>query len=515
LRRPSFRAATLLAVAAVCAACSTILGIEPLDAGPGDDGGGSDGSLAESSGSSGSSSGGSTADGAKADASGDAGKDGGDATLPDGSSSEGAAAEGSTLDGSGATDGSSFDVAPYDGPHVSSDASVSIVAAAGSVSYPTGNAQQVHVIFPVHDGRAWYFYVDDDVTQIKTRISSDLVTWAPGPTIVLPVTQGFEGYGSNIDVAYADIGGADVVHVIASLDSYAVTHFRTRIVGGTFTTPSTTVDVNGSSCQVDGPGTLVTANGHVFDVTGLDNSHGTYCDMDLYSSSIVDDGGAGWNATFAQTGYYVTVPGTTSAHQLVPLAANEVLGAYANGEETVYEPISWAKTTGGLWPDAGAASVFGALPGNYNGCGYDDWAICRQSDGEYHAVRHLTTTADHADAFDHAIYDGGVAWSTGQIVPPVQQSPFNQGVVLVSDTNPAHGLLLAVLGIDEVTIWVTVWDPVAVNWGGWQALATDGASKSSLAGSGCGTPYPMLFWSEGDPDGGQVVIHGLSVGSLL
>ena len=128
-------------LASVCGACGTILGIEPLDAGPLiEDSGSQDSTMgADSPGADSSSTDGTAADAPR----GDGGTD-----ASDGASFTDAA------DAAALTD-ASFNTAPLSG----------VTIATTGVQYATGNAQQVHAVYAKHDQRVWYFYIDSDQTK--------------------------------------------------------------------------------------------------------------------------------------------------------------------------------------------------------------------------------------------------------------------------------------------------------------------------------------------------------------
>ncbi len=68
----------------------------------------------------------------------------------------------------------------------------------------------------MHAARWWLFYIDQGApTLIKTRSSADFITWSDGDSLALPFGHGNEG--RTFSVAYADLGGRDVVHITSSL----------------------------------------------------------------------------------------------------------------------------------------------------------------------------------------------------------------------------------------------------------------------------------------------------------
>jgi hypothetical protein len=537
------RFALAMALAALCstacAACGTILGIEPLDAGALEDGGadgsdatpGRDSTTAADSTSPLDSTSDHTGDSGGDATLGDGAGDGGDATnqdAPDTSAGDASSADTSSADTSSPDTSSSGGGDAGEEQFVPDTGTVVVVPNAGvTIQWPTGNSQQVHVIAPAKDGRLWYFYVSDDQSSIQTSVSSDGVTWAPWDTIQLPSVTSFggagsgsTGFGSNFDVTCANLDGNDVVHLVASVNTTTVLHLRMTLSDQHLQTASmnvSTLVTGGGGCAVDGPGTAVLDGGRVVDVTGwyIHSQPTTECDMDLYPATPLDVGGATWNGFFAQQGYYVTVPGETGGHQLVPLASGEAISAYANGNAGYFVRVSYAKTSNGVWPDAGPQDIF-PYPDSGDpsfGEGYNEWALCRLSDSDIHALRHI----QYGYVFQHAVSDGGDVWVADASAPVSMYSPFNDGLVLVSDADPSHGMLAAIIGDDNVTIYYSLWSAGTGLWSAWQVLPTDPSQKSWIAGSGCGSASPMLFWTEpgAAADGGVETILGASVLPLL
>jgi hypothetical protein len=502
-------AAALLTVA--CAACSTILGIGDLDAGEPRDGA-SDGQGPSDS---------TTADGTTEGGGNDA-PDTSDADASAGPDRSGdtSAGDSSTVDASGGNDASDSGelpdtfIVPYDGGFADAPLNPSPIVAVGNVMTPTGNAQQNHLVVASNEGRGWYFYIDDDSTKIKARVSSDFVNWSDGGALSLG-TGTNSGLGNDFSVAYANLATTDVVHlivseIVVSTGAASAIHLRTTIAGppgaGQLAVPQSIVEINpGEACSIDGPSTVVGTDGKVFDATGLSLAHPTQCDQDIYQSSVSDDGGTGtWSATFSQTGYFVVSPGLTGAHQLIAFAAPGAIGgAFANGShfEQPYTGVSWSKTAGtDLW-DAGPVDVF---PNNDAGVvtaseGLDDWSLCRIGDTEVHAVRHLTDSSfSTATSFQHAIYNGGT-WVQQVNAPAGMTSMLNTGTVLVS--NSTLGAVLAMVIGSDNSINAAQW--ANGSWSAWRVVLPAGPLRTALAGSGCGSVHPMVFWTEGQPEAGS------------
>ena len=261
-------------------------------------------------------------------------------------------------------------------------------------------------------------------------------------------------------MAYEDVGGIDVVHLVVSQaptsgGSYGSTiHLRATITGAAnlTVTDTTTVIATSTACAIDGPSIAVASDGHVHDATGRDDSHGTLlADMDIYTASPVDDGGSPWNPSFTHTGTTSSPrgrPRPTSSWRSARGVTSSVPGRNL-GDYMVYAGMSWQKTTGGVWPSVTtpAGEVFPVPDGGATALGFDNWSLCRLSDTEIHALGHLNASSGGA-TFQHSTYDG-TSWQQGQPTPPFLQSPDDDGLVLVSGANPAQGMLAFAVSPDH------------------------------------------------------------------
>jgi hypothetical protein len=479
-------------VATTSTGCGVILGIDALDAGPADSA-------------------------APADAPGAH-----DSTVTDSSAPVDSPAAGdtntttsdadATAQDGGLSSGDSGEVpdtyVARDGSFTTATLAPSTIVAVGSVQAATGNAQQVHLAVAEHDERAWYFYIDDDTTTIKARVSSDFVHWSDGASLSLGGGIN-SGIGSDFSVANFTQGSVDVVHLVVSevtpgYTPVGVAHLRAVITGtpgaGQLSLTDLTTEFSGGApCRVDGPSTVVTADHYVFDANGVAHNYSnTECDMNIFASSAADNAGAGaWNATFQQTGYYIVVPGLTQAHQLITLSApGQLAGAFANGNADPYTQVSFAKTVAGsayVWPDGSAYDLFPPGAGaDGGGEAHDDWALCRLSDTDLHAIRHVCNSGGAVNSFEHTAFDG-TNWTPAPVPAPLE-SPFDSGLVLVSDA-AATAIVAFAIGSDRTTLNAARWDPSMKTWSGWRSFPGTTA-KSALAGSGCGSVHPMIFWTE-------------------
>jgi hypothetical protein len=392
-----------------------------------------------------------------------------------------------------------------------SDGSLSPVAVAdvGSKVYSTGYGEQLHVVYAQNDKRYWFFYVDD-TSLIKTRATTDFVSFTDGATIPLGVAD-----GNNFSVAYADLGGTDVIHIVVNASSATeptsqTMHVRATISGGnlvttTYPLPDTAdnsaASGGGSTCPSGAPSTTILSDGHVYDVTAWTGhpNKGTACDTNMYLANV--DTGATWTPAFAHDGYYVSVSAYTFSHEIISLQAGGALAVWPDVDTgnavTSFASFGWALSSS--FPlDAGAIGTNGTVPdtsaelfaANGTTMSSDDWALCRLTDADIHLVRHVGSSS--VNAFEEVRYNGA-NWQTASPAASVH-SLSNTGVALLSDADPSHGMLLVTIGVDNALNF-SKW----TSNGGWTALANFPGStqRQSLAGSGCGSAHPRVFWTEG------------------
>jgi hypothetical protein len=491
--------ATLLALG--CGACGTILGIEALDAGPGPDATAQDGMTADttpldSPGEETALRDSSAPDGTTSDGTpNDTGADGGDSSPMDSSSTDSPVTDSSTGGDAGPGD-ASFDSATLDGVPI---------ASVGGGFFPLGNASQVHVIYAQNDQRVWVFYLADDSYSILTMTSSDLKTWTAGDPVVL--SEPTSGFGNNFSLAYANLGNTDVVHLVVSEALPGdggffgeTVHLRMAITGpagaGHLGNPTmTSFIVNGEGNDIDGPATVVTSTGVVVDATGRDNDEPTQGDMDIWQSSLPDEGGTSWSSVFTQKGYY-PVSGETSAHQLIALSEGGVVGAWADDGNESYSRVSWQQSFSGLWnaDPTSPGSIFAILDGGASvTVDYNSWSLCRLTDTEIHAMAHVSVGSGAPTSFAHAIFDG-TTWQTAPAPGDLTGDAFN-GMVLVSDVDPTDGMLAVATSNNTSQLNVAKWIPGSPgSWTAWRTFTSTDPSFKWIAGSGCGNLRPSVFW---------------------
>jgi len=411
--------------------------------------------------------------------------------------------------------------------------------------YATGYAVQQHAIITVGKDY-WLFYIKDSgSTVIKTRYSEDGHSWNDGSDIPLnPVDGGttwsiVDGY--SFSVAYASINGTDVAHIIVNAvggGGYQTFHIRATLAAPTvtagppFAIPGTT---NGNPCPEDGPVTVVTPNGYVYDVTAWTVRGYTNCDTNIYVSAAPDDGSS-WTAGFNDVGYFVSQPGYADSHSIVSVGdAGNVLATYPDwDEQDTYEYSYIGVAPSSAFPASLAAGTFetkmAELFYGFDGTvvvGADDWSVCRPSGGTTtFVVRHFYSYPLDVDAGSVDPYAGGVdsfdelvvgpdgGWTEGQIDPPAVASSLGTGVAMVIGS-PTTMVLGAIDQDGGAISLLTASSFTTADAGGWTRRPSipapaGGATRQSLVGTGCGSTAapPLLLWTEMIPSGGGYVIKG-------
>jgi hypothetical protein len=347
-----------------------------------------------------------------------------------------------------------------------------MIANAGSVSAATGNAQQTHVIWAVNAKRWWLFYIDDDLMSLKTRSSSDFTTWEDGPTLALTFTNAREG--RNFSVAYASLGGVDVVHIsfshVVDADAGPLVHTHTRAVisdgGITFGTPNETCSFDGADPTVpDGPATIIDANGYVWDATGFVASMGTNgmgaFNEDVFQSSSADDGQT-WTNAFSQTTVEVVM---TTVNARAFLSTDYLFAVWEGGDQDPDPTNLHFAQYSGSWQKP--ASVYD----DDDEQDINDWdvaALTTTQGVEGHIVRALL-----AGGYEHAYGTGGSGMNG--VAPANQPRTAGTGLVLLAD--PSHLAAFDITTSGAIT--TSRWNGTA--WSAW-TVVTSATSPTFLSG---------------------------------
>ncbi len=404
----------------------------------------------------------------------------GDAPVSDGTSADGAA-------GDAPSDAVAADVVPND---AASTGTVPITGV-GTVSNATGTASGTHLVYATHAKLWWLFWFDSTQTQtIQTSYSADFVHWSPGGSLPLALELG--GQGANFSVAYADVQGADVVHL--TIDGFATAeptrhhlHARATVQGTTITFGSISdlSDIQtASDTDPDGPATFVDSQGTVWDATGWSNVTGGPANEAVAASPSTEQGGATWSNVFdVQNNLYIAT-GLVHARAFATAGAN-LLVALCDAADTpaptlASSNVEWMSWGGAAW--SGPTAVFAGGKSQAP----NDWDVATMSDGHMHVARRA---AD--GSFDHVRYDGA-AWTTLS-APPADSLGWATGqgvVVLARGTNAA---IVTIASDLANTVRMITWTGTA--WGQWTTLEGSAASRGWVSGWS-GAKNDAVIWTE-------------------
>jgi hypothetical protein len=341
-----------------------------------------------------------------------------------------------------------------------------LLADVGAIQTATGNAQQTHVVWAVGAKRWWLFFIDGDTTSLKTRSSPDFVTWTDGPTLTLPYTNA--GEGRNFSVAYAQLGGQDVIHVSFTHDDGSTQrHTHTRAVASaatlTFDTPADVCSIADTSSGADSPADLVLDDGTVWDSTGAVKSQNTsagHFNEDVFLSPAKDTG-ASWGGGFAQTTVEV-VNQWCNARQFLDLGGGDVVAAWEGGDpEPNPNNVHGAIFSQGAW--GSPISLFSDASQDPND--WDGAMLVAGTAREPHLVR-----ARLGGGYDHIL---GTGPSTASAPQTMARSP-GSGLVLLAD--PDH--LAIVDTAQDGTLEMASWTAAGSGqWSAWAALTGAGVRR--------------------------------------
>lgn len=371
------------------------------------------------------------------------------------------------------------------------------LADVGNAPAATGTAQQTHLLYAKHSARWWYFFVDSAAPgTLRSRWSTDFTTWTPAERFELAAP--IDAEGRNFGVAYADVGGQDVVHVaIADVVGgvHGAYHLRARISDGKIaygnqTLVTSTTEFFGSA--TDGIVPAVATDGRVYIATGWFNQRpmkgfDTTGNEDVYQSSSVDDGSANPTLSFGAGVLHFWVEQFVPTRILEPLGGGQMLAVFptANLGGVDTSTLSWARST-----DWRVETLFDGMGPQQD---MSDWSVCAVSSTSAHAVRRLISEGSN-DTFEHLRFDSMTgAWSPGGTVP---RDPGTKGTGLVLLTNGTRMLLVAIASDAANTVRASRWDGNA--WSAWFSLAASAQKRKFLSGTGCASrAHAAITWTEG------------------
>jgi hypothetical protein len=395
-----------------------------------------------------------------------------------------------TRDASGdaGSDVTGADVTPTEG----GSTGTGTLANVGSVSNATGLGMETHLVYATHAKLWWLFWIDSTQTKaIQTSYSPDFVHWMPGAS--LPLSLDVQGQGGNFSVAYADVQGADVVHLgIGALSTTEPTrhhlHARALIQGMTiaFGVPTDLGAITGASTtDPDGPSTFVDGQGTVWDATGWSTATGGQANEAVAASTGVEQGGSTWPDAFtAQTNLYIA-SGQVHSRAFATAGANLLVAlcdaADMAAPTTTSSNLEWMSWDGAAW--SGPTAVFAGGKTQ----AFNDWGVATMSNGHMHVARRATD-----GSFDHVRYDGMVWTPLG--APPADTLGWATGqgvVVLASGTNAA---IVTIAGDTANTVRVILWNNGAT-WGEWTTLEGSTAARGWISGWS-GANSNAVIWTE-------------------
>lgn len=406
-----------------------------------------------------------------------------------GLSSSGGPGDGGAPEGGGAVvtgDGSTvgtFDAGPDASPGEVL-ATGGVVIAEGASSYAAGAAQQHHVHFAQNLGAYVVFFLSTRAKNvISTRLTPDFVRFVDGPTIPLP--RNHDGEGRNLDVAYANVGGADVFHVVLAIHDGDRYSYRTRGRGKdgvlTFDAPvelgrdgfkADTLDPDGASVAVLG-------SGRVAITSGANGVNGHTANSVVFLSNTPDDGSTTWDRAFG-AGVEVEVESeSVNAHSVVATPT----GASMIWERADHEPtptgLSISFFDGTKW---GAPAVVGFSSGRFD---IADWGQVVTSDGRVHVLRFEN------GAYAYRSFATGVE-QAGPPPPPAAHQVGGGLVVLGQAAVPsAFALNAATQTVDRTSL-------EGDHWTAWKPITSTDPGRTHLSGSG-----DVVMWQAGDRLVGQ------------
>jgi hypothetical protein len=372
-----------------------------------------------------------------------------------------------------------------------------VVASAGTIADPTGNAWQSHLIYDSVGSRWWLFYIESGATtSLKSAYSSDLVTWNSGATHTTP--EAVQLSGRNIAVATKTISGTIVLWVTYGTTRASRTLYRVRgTISGTTLTWGTQAEVDvgyDAANEPCGPGICFSSDDKVY----IANGPTAAGNAGMTRSTDADTGSAGPSAwTSAETVY--TVPtGYCSAECPVPLASGAVLLMTEDAsaaDQTSYKQTKWSLFTG-TWSakaDVQASALGAAIDPN-------NWGAVKVSNTDVHCVQRTDT-----NSYLHRRFDG-TSWADGHAIPD-QDSKVDSGIFLVTD---GTNVWLVIIDSDAAnTVRYCKWS--GSSWGSWTALETSTKTRTYISG------YPQVvsntigvLWSEVNGSNYDIVAASIS-----
>jgi hypothetical protein len=368
----------------------------------------------------------------------------------------------------------------------------------GEVIAPSGQAQQTKLIYASESRRWWLFYLDAAASSsLRTKYSSDFVEWKDGASLQLAAPHGADG--RNVSVAYRDVEGHDVVHLVIGQRLGAgdrrLYHARATINGAVieFEQPQerSLVVALSPSLDPDGPVTSIGSDGHVVDLTSWVEHDGVTGDM-YAIRSVSPDTGANWDGAWQDHVALEIVPFAINAHGVANMKDGQVLAlwedAVAEGRAT---NLRWS--LGGAGPWSGPPAPVFTSPYQQSA---NDWAVLALTPSDVHAVRRVAS----GDTYEHRRFDG-LGWRDGQAIPALPGKA-GYGVFLAADG--AEVGLFSIADDAANSVQAIRWRGDA--WGSWAPVVTSAAARTYLSGCSTALDHQVgLVWTEPGKSGLRLV----------
>ncbi|MDB4993641.1 MAG: hypothetical protein JWM74_1073 [Myxococcaceae bacterium] len=387
-------------------------------------------------------------------------------------------------DGAGPDGLTPADALPAEAAADAGDAAVSTVPVALAVSpslFAAGSAQETHLHYAKSSALWVLFYLDADAAKLKTRVSSDFVTWTDDASLTLPSPH--PGDGRSFAVTYDDLAGRDVFHV-----SYAVKaspsdrrhhHARGVMTAGKMVFEPAVglsrVTSNDNNLEPDGPAVLTVQGGTVVDMSGwLSPDGGTDRTGNVMAWLSTDSElGGTWSPSFGGPIEVFVVPIICNARALVRIGA----GALAVWEGADAEPnpsgLTFARFNGTTWSSSSTVDPTKAT------MDVNDWGLARLDDSHIHAVRFA------GGLFRDRVYDGA-GWTDGPTMPSATHLT-GEGVVALADAGTLRVFMLDSTGAILTT------SLTAGAWSAWAPFVAAASGRSGLSGY-AGVGGAALVW---------------------
>jgi hypothetical protein len=356
----------------------------------------------------------------------------------------------------------------------------SSVVSSQSVTDATGRPTQTHIICAANSGTWWLFWINNTTNSLQTSYSTDLIHWNPGTAFVLSNNL-FSGV--NFSVAYKNIAGVDIVHIVASYwianNNRVYGHIRAVVTGTTITfgaesLPQGAATLNFSPSSYDGPTVSFGTDDRVYDfVSFWNDSGGAFGNFDTVPSSNFDLGSS-WVAGWPGRSDISTVSDVIASHFGAPLNGGNMLSVQDDGGDC--NPFCEGDITNLLW-DTGNNTGWGGTANLFAGFASgtvtpNDWSAIQVDNLDYYLVVRLNATTLTWQKFN------GVSWSVPGAAIPAQTSLSGSGPFLATD---GTNLWLFIIDSDAPhTIRVNEFN--GTTWGTWTAVTTDSNVRSHLSG---------------------------------